>query len=216
MGVDMRECWAIKSEHERSMIMCGQEKHTMPLKVQTFRRIPNPYLKLGNGDNCAEMHIVIRDVRDIPDGVAVEANPREQKITTNIAKKLKESLLNTAELDFYLLNRGILFSAKDISDCNPSNEMAVSFEDSEVHGNVDGGHTGDLVVSGSMDLDQQFVKIEILTGTEGISRALLLGETLSSRCGTSPLPNWKIGLMHQEYAFRRELPEARIVQRKRC
>ena len=61
------------------------------------------------------MYIAICDVKDLPGDFPMETNPREQKMTTNVAKKIKESLLNTSELDFYLLNRGILLSAKDVS-----------------------------------------------------------------------------------------------------
>ena len=41
-------------------------------------------------------------------------NPREQKMGTSVAKKIMESLLKTSEPDFYLLNRGLVISAKDV------------------------------------------------------------------------------------------------------
>ena len=104
--------------------MSTQEKQTL-----TFRRIPNPYLKSEEGEKSAEMYIAICDVKDIPDNFPMETNPREQKMTTAVAKKIKESLLNTSELDFYLLNRGILLSAKEVSYSNYSNELTISFED---------------------------------------------------------------------------------------
>lgn len=161
--------------------MSTQEKRTLTFKVQSFRRIPNPYLKSEDGEKGAEMYIAICDVKDIPDNFPMETNPREQKMTTNVAKKIKESLLNTSELNFYLLNRGILLSAKDVSYSNYSNEMTISFEDCEVHGNVDGGHTYRTILQHRDQLDpgQQYVKIEILTGIEGIFQSLAAARNTS-------------------------------------
>ena len=59
----------------------------------------------------------------------------------SVISETDSSLLDTGELNFYLLNRGILLSAKDVSFNNYSNELTISFENCEVHGNVDGGHT---------------------------------------------------------------------------
>lgn len=161
--------------------MSTQEKQTLTFKVQSFRRIPNPYLKSEEGEKSAEMYIAICDVKDIPDNFPMETNPREQKMTTAVAKKIKESLLNTSELDFYLLNRGILLSAKEVSYSNYSNELMISFEDSEVHGDVDGGHTYKTILKYRDQLDpgQQYVKLEILTGVEGIFQSLAAARNTS-------------------------------------
>lgn len=154
--------------------MNNQEKQLLTFKVQSFRRIPNPYSRSENGEKNAEMYVAICDVKDIPDSFPMETNPREQKMTTNVAKQIKDSLLNVSEPDFYLLNRGLLLSAKEVSYNNYSNEMNVSFEDYEVHGNVDGGHTYKAILLNRDQLDygQQYVKIEILTGVEGIFQSL--------------------------------------------
>ena len=62
-------------------------------------------------------------------------------MTTNVAKKIKESLLNTSELNFLSVEPGHpLLSAKDVSYSSYSNQLTVTFEDFDVHGNVDGGH----------------------------------------------------------------------------
>ncbi len=161
--------------------MNHQESRTLTFKVQSFRRIPNPYLKSEEGEKGAEMYVAICDVKDLPDNFPMETNPREQKMTTNVARKIKDSLLNTSELNFYLLNRGILLSAKDVSYSNYSNEMTVSFEDFEVHGNVDGGHTYKTILQyrDQLDAGQQYVKIEILSGIEGIFQSLAAARNTS-------------------------------------
>ncbi len=161
--------------------MSSQEKRILTFKIQSFRRIPNPYLKSEEGEKGAEMYIAICDVKDLPDDFPMDTNPREQKMTTNVAKKIKDSLLNTSELNFYLLNRGILLSAKDVSYNNYSNEITIGFEDHEVHGNVDGGHTYKTILQYRDQLDpgQQYVKIEILTGIEGIFQSLAAARNTS-------------------------------------
>lgn len=157
------------------------EKTTCTFKVQSFRKIPNPYVKADIGDKTPEMYIAICDVKDIPDNIPMETNPREQKMTTNVAKKIKEAFLNTAEPNFYLLNRGILLSAKDVSFSTYSNELTITFEDEDVHGNVDGGHTYRTILKyrDQVDPGQQFVKIEILTGIESIFQSLAAARNTS-------------------------------------
>lgn len=150
------------------------ETLTLTFPVQSFRKIPNPYLKAEEGDKDANMYIAICDVKLLPDNFPMETNPREQNLNTNVAKKIKASILDTSSLDFYLLNRGILLSAKTASFNNYSNELTVVFEDLEVHGNVDGGHTYRTILQqrDKIDRGQQFVKIEILTGVEDIFQRL--------------------------------------------
>ena len=157
------------------------EEKVLKFKVQSFRRIPNPYSTAGDGDKNAEMCIAICDVKDIPDNIPMETNPREQKMTTNVVKRIKESLLNGEELNFYLLNRGILLSAKSVSYSQYTGKIEVTFEDAEVHGNVDGGHTYRTILQNreSLEKGKQFVKIEILTGIEGIFQSLAAARNTS-------------------------------------
>lgn len=161
--------------------MINEEKRKLTFKAQSFRKVPNPYLKSEEGEKEAAMYMVICDVKDIPDNIPMETNPREQKLTTNVAKKIKASLLDTNELNFYLLNRGILLSAKDVTFNNYSNEVTVVFDDFEVHGNVDGGHTYKIILENRdmIDKGKQYVKIEILTGVEGIFQSLAAARNTS-------------------------------------
>ena len=154
---------------------------TLTFPVQSYRRIPNPYAQKEEGSKEANMYVAICDVKDLPDTIPMETNPREQNLKTNVAKKIKNALLDTASLDFYLLNRGILLSAKEASFNNYSNEMTVVFEDLSVHGNVDGGHTYRTILQyrDALDMGQQYVKIEILTGIEDIFQQLAAARNTS-------------------------------------
>ena len=56
--------------------MSNHEKRTLTFKVQSFRRIPNPYLKSEEGEKGAEMYIAICDVKDIPDNFPTTVCPK--------------------------------------------------------------------------------------------------------------------------------------------
>ena len=66
--------------------------------VSSFRRIPNPYAKSSLGDPNPEMFVAICDVKDLPDNIPMGTNPREQKLTTAVPKKIKASLLDETSL----------------------------------------------------------------------------------------------------------------------
>ena len=154
---------------------------TLKFPVQSFRRIPNPYAKSDNGDNEANMYMAICDVKLLPSDIPMDTNPREQNLNTNVAKKIKNSLLDTSALDFYLLNRGMLLSAQKVQFNNYSNELTVVFSDPDVHGDVDGGHTYRTILENRdlLDPEQQYVKIEILTGIEDIFQSLAAARNTS-------------------------------------
>lgn len=153
----------------------------LTFKAESFRKIPNPYLKSNEESTTAEMYFAMCDIKDIPDDIPMQTNPREQKLTTGVAKKIKESLLNQEEHDFYLLNRGLLLSAKSVVYNNYSNEITITFEDLEVHGDVDGGHSYKTILQNrdQLDFGKQYVKLEILTGVEGIFQSLAAARNTS-------------------------------------
>lgn len=159
----------------------NDETRQLTFKVQSFRKIPNPYRKSDYGEKNAEMYIAICDVKQLPDNIPMDTNPREQKLTTNVAKRIKTSLLDVSTLNFYLLNRGLLLSAKSVNFNNYSSELTITFEDFEVHGDVDGGHTYKIILENRDQLDEgeQFVKIEILTGVENIFQSLAAARNTS-------------------------------------
>jgi hypothetical protein len=150
-------------------------------RIQSLRKIPNPYGKSDNPENDAQMYIAICDVTDIPLDFPMETNPREQNLNTGVAKAIKESLTHYADGDFYLLNRGILLSAKSAIHDNNSGELTVVFEDKEIHGNVDGGHTYRIIkkYKDKINPGTQYVKIEILTGVEEIFTKLAAARNTS-------------------------------------
>lgn len=159
----------------------GSSVITFP--VTSFRKIPNPYggREGAIGDPNPQMYVALCDVTKLPDNIPMDTNPRKQKLTTAVAKKIKASLLDSSALNFYLLNRGLLLSADHVEYNNYNNEMTVTFSDPEVHGDVDGGHTYKLIQEcrGEIEPGTQYVKIEILCGVEPIFTELAAARNTS-------------------------------------
>lgn len=162
----------------------------LEFKVTSFRKIPNPYSK-EDSSSISEMYTAICDVKDIPAELLewMETNPREQNTRSGVAKKIRESLLHGH--DFHLLNRGILLSAQDVRYNNYDDTMKVIFSDETVHGNVDGGHTLRVILENrdSMVAGSQYVKLEILTGVEGIFEDLAAARNTSAQVQDKSIAN---------------------------
>lgn len=153
----------------------SNNKMILKFKVSSFRKIPNPYIKSENvGETKPEMYVLICDVKDLPTDIPMGTNPRMQNEKTKVAKKIQTSLTNHTERNFYLLNRGILLSAKSVTYNNEENVVTVLFEDLSVHGNVDGGHTYTIIKDfrDQLEVGEQFVKVEVLTGIEDMFEQL--------------------------------------------
>lgn len=154
----------------------------LKFKVSSFRKIPNPYIHSDNmNETKPEMYEIICDVKDVPENFPMETNPRKQNEKTKVAKKIQNSLLNHTERNFYLLNRGLLLSAESVSYNNETCEVVINFEDLSVHGDVDGGHTYEIIKDNRnlLERGEQFVKIEVLTGIEDIFEQLAAARNTS-------------------------------------
>ena len=164
-------------------------KNELEIKVDSFRKIPNPYKE--GPSSASQMYTAICDVKDIPDAFLewMETNPRKQNIRGGVAKKIKASLAEGK--DFHLLNRGILLSAHDVTYNNYDNKMKLVFSDPEYHGNVDGGHTLRVILEnrGELEYGQQYVKLEILTGVEGIFEDLAAARNTSTQVQDKSIAN---------------------------
>ncbi len=165
------------------------DKRGFEIKVDSFRKIPNPYKGAPSGDS--QMYTAICDVKNLPIELLdwMETNPRKQNIRSGVAKKIKTSPLENR--DFHLLNRGLLFSAQDVTYNNYDNTMKLVFSDPEFHGNVDGGHTLRVILENRDDLEygQQYVKLEILTGVEGIFEDLAAARNTSTQVQDKSIAN---------------------------
>lgn len=153
-------------------------------KTKSFRKIPNPYyLSDEEALKGAEMYYIVCDVKDVPADIPMDTNPREQKLTTAVAKKIRTSLTTPGANNFYLLNRGLLLSAEKVTFNSKNETVSVVFSDTSVHGDIDGGHTYKIIQECQSELDygQQYVKIEILTGVEDMFQELASARNTSTQ-----------------------------------
>ena len=165
------------------------ETRELEIKVDSFRKIPNPY-KEGPG-SASQMYAAMCDVKNVPEELLnwMETNPRKQNIRSGVAKKIQMSLIEGR--DFHLLNRGLLLSAQDVAYSNYDNTLKLVFSNPEYHGDVDGGHTLRVILDNREELDygQQYVKLEILTGVEGIFEDLAAARNTSTQVQDKSIAN---------------------------
>lgn len=168
----------------------------LQFKVASFRKIPNPYSSLNplnKGEMKPQMYVLICDVKNLPSDIPMKTNPRNQDINTKVAKGIKNSLLNPNNRDFYLLNRGLLISAKDVSYNSTNSIVSVTFGDDDIYGDVDGGHTYKVIKENaeSLEPNTQFVKVEVLTGVEDIFQDLAEARNRSLQVTDATIANLK-------------------------
>lgn len=140
--------------------------------MQTLKLIAKSFKKMEDPTESSTGHIkyvCYVKANSIPKEMDewFSTNPREQKMTTNVAKKINESLRDNEK--FHELNRGVLISAKDVKFDNATKELFIIFDDPEVHGNIDGGHTLRAILDGNAAqavCDNRYVFFEIFTGID--------------------------------------------------
>ena len=135
------------------------------MKAKAFKKMEDPIDK----NNTHIKYVCYVQCDSFPKELLdwMNVNPRERKMTTNVAKKIKESL--EVNNNFHELNRGILFSAEKVVYDNQSNELTMTFSDCEKHGDIDGGHTLSAIIEqqnkNTLSSDR-YVFVEIITGIE--------------------------------------------------
>ncbi|CZQ80413.1 AIPR family protein [Trichococcus collinsii] len=143
------------------------------LKPIPYKRIVNlesPYEE----DNRTVYHAWV-DVRDLPEGIPTEVNPREVNVRTKVYGKLKSALTSSDE-SFFVHNRGLLISAKDLKIDTLNRVMNINIgnlsdEDKSIYGVLDGGHTYHAILTERGKIDDsitQYVHLEIMTHVRNI------------------------------------------------
>lgn len=143
-------------------------KKTLTMRVQenTFRKLEDPF---ENG--TSKKYIFYVKVDDVAEGIPMATNPRDQKLTSNVANAIKESLLSNDGF-FHLKNRGIVISAESVHYNNKDKTATIAFTDELSHGNIDGGHTYKIICEHKGENIEQYVQFEVMTGVEDIIESL--------------------------------------------
>lgn len=137
----------------------------LKFKAKEFRKMGDP----SNKESKHIKYVCYVQANSIPEDADewMSTNPREQKMTTNVASKIKESLYDNPY--FHELNRGILMSVSTVEWDNKTEDLILSMEDPDIHGNIDGGHTLRAILEAknknSLSNDR-YVFFEIFVGIE--------------------------------------------------
>ena len=140
-------------------------RKTMYVKENSFRKLDDPF------NDIAKKYVFYVKICDVPEGIPMATNPRDQKLTSGVAQAIKESLESNDGF-FHLKNRGIVLSAKSCTYNNKTKEVTINFTDDMFHGNIDGGHTYKIVCDHRNAGLDQYVQFEVMTGVEDIIEKL--------------------------------------------
>ena len=136
------------------------------VKGSTFRKLDDPFL---NGQS--KKYVFYVKASEIPLGIPMNTNPREQKLNSQVAKAIEDSLCSN-DRAFHLKNRGVVLSAESVTYNNQKEIVTIDFPDEQVHGNIDGGHTYKIVCEHKDENPNQYVQFEVMTGVEDIIEEL--------------------------------------------
>ncbi len=139
---------------------------TFPVKENSFRKLDDPF---ENGSS--KKYVFYVKVDDVPEGIPMATNPRDQKLNSDVAKKIETSLVSNDGY-FHLKNRGVVISAKAVTYNNRIGTATIDFEDDQYHGNIDGGHTYKIICEHKGGELDQYVQFEVMTGVEDILEQL--------------------------------------------
>lgn len=149
------------------------KEFTIAVKPDSFRKLRDPFLNTEK-----TRYVFYVKVEDVPEGIPMATNPREQNLNTAIARAIRDSLESNDGL-FHLKNRGIVLSAQSVHFDNRKEEVRLLFSDDLFHGNVDGGHTYRIVCEAREQKLDQYVPFEVMTGVEDVIEGLAEARNMS-------------------------------------
>ena len=119
----------------------------LKFKVEALRTLTSPYRKGDKDESTFEtIYYLLVDMKDLPSSIPMDVNPREPKMTTNVARSLLAAVVEP-ETDFYINNRGIVIAAKSLTFNSTESEVTIDIgnqndeNDKFLYGILDGGHT---------------------------------------------------------------------------
>ena len=146
-------------------------------KVNSLRTLTSPYKKAGEKDTESIYYLLV-DMRDLPEGMPLDVNPREPKMTTNVARRIANAVIEP-ETDFYINNRGIVIAAKKAVFDSAKSEFTIDLGDQEndndkySYGILDGGHTYTAIMNNRDKIPAdltKYVRVEVITNVQNITR----------------------------------------------
>ena len=100
-------------------------KKPLKFKGNSLRTLVSPYKKGAKDESTYEtIYYLLVDMKDLPENIPLDVNPREPKMTTNVAKSLLAAVTEP-ETDFYINNRGIVIAAKSLTFNSTDSEVTI-------------------------------------------------------------------------------------------
>lgn len=152
-------------------------KKILKFKVNAVRTMASPY-KRSEKDESETIYYLLVNMKDLPEGIPMDVNPRVPKMATNVAKRLINAVIEP-ETDFYINNRGIVISVKSFSFNSVESEVSIDIGDTEdendkySYGILDGGHTYKAIMQNRDNIPEdieKYVRIEVITNVINITR----------------------------------------------
>ena len=151
----------------------------LKFKVEALRTLASPYRKGDKDESTFEtIYYLLVDMRELPADIPLDVNPREPKMTTNVAHNLLTAVIEP-ETDFYINNRGIVIAAKNLTFNSADSEVSIDIGDQNdendkfLYGILDGGHTYTAIMSKRDEIPRnlrKFVRVEVITNVQNITR----------------------------------------------
>ena len=153
---------------------------TVKFKDHSLRTIASPYRKTDLDDKLLEtIYYLLVNMKDLPEALPLDVNPRKPKMTTNVAKGLLNAVTEP-ENDFYINNRGIVISAKGLVFNSSESEVTIDLGDQtsedgdkNLYGILDGGHTYTAIMKKRNEIPagyEKYVRVEVITNVQNITR----------------------------------------------
>ena len=139
---------------------------TVEFPAKQVKKMDNPVTDLT--EYGSKKYVCYVRLQDVPAsfGEWMNTNPRDPKLTTDVAKAIAKSIENGSK-NFHEKNRGIVMSVDRFSYDNKTGIVKVILSDPEIHGNIDGGHTLKIILKKQEEnelLFEQYVFFEFFTG----------------------------------------------------
>ena len=152
----------------------------LKFKVNSLRTLASPYKRSGKEESSAyeTIYYLLVNMKDLPENIPLDVNPRVPKMSTNVAKRLIHAVVEP-ETDFYINNRGIVVSAKSLSFNSTDSEVTIDIGDQDEendkfnYGILDGGHTYKAIIQNRDKIPndiEKYVRMEVITNVINITR----------------------------------------------
>ena len=151
----------------------------LKFKVNALRTLASPYSGNSKDEITLEtIYYLLVDMRELPENIPLDVNPRVPKMGTNVAKRLITAVVEP-ETDFYINNRGIVISAKSLSFNTADSEVTIDLgnledeNDKYNYGILDGGHTYTAIMENRDRIPKdiiKYVRVEVITNVINITR----------------------------------------------